>query len=229
LFTDVVSYSFVFDTNRMKNFIKIFFLLTALLAFSCAQRIPTLFSLRQEIISYYESGGYDKETTQVVDNAINKFKSIKTDDSTAVVFDIDDTALSYYELSKKIQFGYVPELWDEWVDQDTVPAIPEVKKLYDFLVAHGFRIIFLSGRKEYNYSGTIRNLKVVGYAKFDTLIVRNKNEYDLTALLFKSNIREKLTAKGYEIVGTVGDQWSDLKGPYHGIQVKIPNYIYSIE
>lgn len=213
----------------MKNLLKIFFLLIALLAFSCAQRISTLFSVRQEIETYYESGGYDKETSRVVDNAINKFKSIRAGDSAAVIFDIDDTALSYYELSKKIQFGYVPKLWDKWVDTQIVPPIPQVKKLYDFLVARGFRIIFLSGRRDYNYPGTLRNLDSAGYTKYDTLIVKNKDEYDLSALNFKSIKREKLTAKGYEIVGTVGDQWSDLKGPDHGIQVKIPNYIYTIE
>ena len=75
--------------------------------------------------------------------------------------------------------------WDEWVDRDTVPAIPQVKKLYDFLVARGFRIIFLSGRKDYNYPGTIRNLNLVGYTKFDTVIVKNKDEYDLSALKYK--------------------------------------------
>jgi acid phosphatase len=213
----------------VKNLIKIFFLLSTLLVYSCAQRIPALFSVKQEIISYYESGGYGKETTEVVDDAINKFKSIKPDDSTAVVFDIDDTVLSYYELDKGTSFGYVPELWDKWIDNETVPAIPQVKKLYDFLVSSGFRIIFLSGRKDYNYSGTIRNLNSAGYTKFDTLIVRNKNEYELSSLDFKSVKREKLNARGYKIVGTVGDQWSDLNGPYHGIQVKIPNYIYSIE
>lgn len=166
---------------------------------------------------------------EVVDDAINKFKSIKPDDSTTVVFDIDDTVLSYYELDKETSFGYVPELWDKWIDNATVPAIPQVKKLYDFLINGGFRIIFLSGRKDYNYAGTIRNLNSAGYTKFDTLIVRNKNEYELTSLAFKSVKREKLNARGYKIVGTVGDQWSDLKGPHHGIQVKIPNYIYSIE
>jgi acid phosphatase len=213
----------------MRNLIKIFFLLSILFAYSCAQRIPTLFSVKHEIISYYESGGYDKETTEVVDDAINEFKSIKPDDSTAVVFDIDDTVLSYYGLDKGTSFGYVPELWDKWIDSETVPAIPQVKKLYDFLVGSGFRIIFLSGRKDYNYVGTIRNLNSAGYTKFDTLIVRDKNEYELSALDFKSDKRKELTERGYKIMGTVGDQWSDLKGPYNGLQVKIPNYIYSIE
>ena len=43
---------------------------------------------------------------------------------------------------------------------------------------------------------------------------------------FKSAKRVELIELGYEIIGTVGDQWSDLEGPHHGIQVKIPNYLY---
>ena len=46
---------------------------------------------------------------------------------------------------------------------------------------------------------------------------------------FKSSKRVWLTEQNYEIVGTVGDQWSDLEGECHGIQVKIPNYLYLIE
>ena len=213
----------------MKNLTKIFFLFSILLVYSCSQTIPNLSSVKEEIIYYYESGGYSKETEEVVNNAIEQFKSIKTDNSAAVVFDVDDTALSYYELGKSISFGYVPELWDKWVDNETVPAIPQVKKLYDFLIDRGVSVIFLSGRKDYNYDGTIRNLHSAGYTQFDTLIVRNKKEYEIDAVDFKSSKREKLTAKGYKIAGTVGDQWSDLDGAYHGIQVKIPNYIYYIE
>jgi len=213
----------------MKNLTKIFFFFSFLFVYSCSQTIPNLSYVKKEVVSYYESGGYNKEVEEVVNNAIGQFKSVETSDSSAVIFDVDDTALSYYELGKSISFGYVPELWDKWVDEETVPAIPQVKKLYDFLTQRGFKIIFLSGRKEYNYNGTIRNLNSAGYTQFDTLIVRSRDEYEITAIDYKSSKRVRLTAKGYKIVGTVGDQWSDLKGEYHGIQVKIPNYIYSIE
>ena len=155
----------------MKNLTKIFFLFPLLFFYSCSQTIPNLSSVKEEIIYYYESGGYSKETEEVVNNAIEQFKSIKTNDSAAVVFDVDDTALSYYELGKSISFGYVPELWDKWVDNETVPAIPQVKKLYDFLIDRGVSVIFLSGRKDYNYDGTIRNLHAAGYTQFDTLIM----------------------------------------------------------
>ena len=45
----------------------------------------------------------------------------------------------------------------------------------------------------------------------------------------KSSKRKELVERGYDIIGTVGDQRSDIDGPYSGIQVKIPNYLYLIE
>jgi hypothetical protein len=75
----------------------------------------------------------------------------------------------------------------------------------------------------------MENLIKVGYDKLDTLIVKDKKYYDSLAVKYKSDKCTEITAKGFDIVGTVGDQWSDLKGPYHGKQVKIPDYQYYIE
>ena len=109
------------------------------------------------------------------------------------------------------------------------PAIPKVKELYDFLLSKGAKIIFLTGRNFPEYEVTFQNLKNEGYTVFDTLITQIGDEKKMKALEFKSSKRKWLTEQGYEIVGTVGNQWSDLEGEYHGIQVKIPNYIYLIE
>jgi len=213
----------------MKYSIKIFFFFVAPLFFSCSRTVQHLSDAKEEIISYYESGGLDKEIEEVVSKASSQFETVKVNNSAVVIFDVDDTALSYYELDKSISFGYAPELWDRWVEEKTVPAVRQVKNFYDFVIDKGFNVIFISGRKDYHYDGTIRNLLSVGYTQFDTLIVRGKVEYELDAIDYKSSKRKDLTAKGYKIVGTVGDQWSDLEGPYHGIQVKIPNYIYTVE
>jgi len=213
----------------VKIFTKIFLFVSFLLFYSCSQKLPNLDLIKIEIASYYESGSYDKEVDEVITNAIKEFESVKVEDSSVVIFDIDETALSNYEIMKDIDFGYVPEIWDEWIEKASAPAIHGVKNLYDYLTGKEIRIIFLSGRKDYNYDGTFRNLNAAAYNKFDTLIVRMKDEYSLGAVDFKSRKREELTAKGYKIIGTVGDQWSDLEGSYHGIQVKIPNYIYYIE
>ena len=52
-------------------------------------------------------------------------------------------------------------------------------------------------------------------------------EYNLTASDFKNARRTQFVEQlGYDIVGCVGDQFSDMAGPYTGFKVKIPNYIY---
>ena len=51
----------------------------------------------------------------------------------------------------------------------------------------------------------------------------------MKAVDYKTAKRVFLTNKDYDIIGTVGDQWSDLEGEYHGIQIKIPNYLYLIK
>jgi acid phosphatase len=213
----------------MKHFTKILILFSALLLFSCASQIQNLHFVKEEISAYYESGSFDKEVDEVINDAIKKFGSIRVEDSTAVVFDVDETALNNYEAIKEISFGYSPRLWDEWIEEARAPAISGVKKLYDYLVNKGVEIIFISGRKEHHFEATMQNLHSVGYSQFDTLIVRIKNDYGQKAVDFKSKKREELTAKGYKIIGNVGDQWSDLEGPYSGIKVKIPDYLYYVE
>jgi len=72
-------------------------------------------------------------------------------------------------------------------------------------------------------------MKNVGYTSFVSIITRNDMERNLTATVYKSNRRVQLAEQeGYDIVGCVGDQWSDLHGPYTGFKVKIPNMIYYI-
>jgi len=212
----------------MKNFTKIFFLLS-LIIYSCSPKLTNLDFVKEEITAYYESGEFDGEVAEVISDAIKEFESIKAEDSTTVVFDVDETALSNYEILKETDFGYVRELWDKWIGEAKATAIPGVKNLYEFLIKRKIKIIFITGRKDYQYNSTFKNLHSAGYASFDTLIVRMKDEYSLGAVDFKSKKREELTANGYKIVGTIGDQWSDLQGSFHGIQVKLPNYLYYIE
>jgi acid phosphatase len=184
---------------------------------------------REEVQKYYESGKYDEELNKIVADAKKEFDKIKFNSNSVVIFDVDETALNNYELAEKMGFGYVYELNKQWNAETKAPAIPQVKKLYDFLLSEGARIIFLTGRNFPEYEATYQNLKNEGYSVFDTLITQIGEETKMKAIDFKSGKRVWLTKKGYDIVGTVGDQWSDLEGYYHGIQVKIPNYLYLIE
>ncbi len=214
----------------MKKMWGTFLLLTIIILFTgCSSAPLNLEIAKDDVMNYYDSGKYDAELDNVVKHAESEFNSIQPGDSTVVIFDVDETILSSYDFEKDLDFGYVMPLWDKYILEAKEPAIKQTKSLCDFLVKKGFKIIFLTGRKNDQYNATYKNLFNDGFTKFDTLIVRQPPEFDYTALKYKSLQRTELTNRGYKIVGTVGDQYSDLDGPYHGIQVKIPNYLYIIK
>ena len=212
---------------------QIFFILSALFLFvlisCCTNDLKNLTTAREEVKGYYTSGKYDEELNEVIKNAKAEFDKVIFKENSVVVFDVDETALNNYELAEQMGFGYVYKMNKDWNAEMKAPAIPQVKDLYEFLLNKGSKIIFLTGRNLPEYSVTYNNLIKASYTKFDTLITQIGDETKLNALTFKSSKRIELTNKGYDIVGTVGDQWSDLNGEHHGIQVKIPNYLYLIE
>ncbi len=215
----------------MKTLLKIIlsFMLFLLLV-SCASEKPiNLTVARNEVKEYYESGKYDEELNEVIKNAREQFQEVEFKENSVVIFDVDETVLSNYGLAELMGFGYVYKMNKKWNAELKAPAIPQVKELYDFLIEKGAGIVFLTGRNIPEYEITYKNLKQEGYEVFDTLITQREHEYELSAIEFKSSKRKEITEKGYEIIGTVGDQWNDLNGKYHGIQVKIPNYLYLIE
>jgi len=203
--------------------------LTLFIACDKNEKPVNLSAAREEVKQYYESGKFDEELNLVIAEAKEKFNEVKFKVNSVVIFDIDETALNNYGLAEQMGFGYVYELNKQWNAELKAPAIPQVKELYEFLLSKGSKIIFLTGRNFYEYEVTYQNLVKEGYTVFDTLITQIGDKTKMKAKDFKSGKRIWLTKQGYDIAGTVGDQWSDLEGYYHGIQVKIPNYLYLIE
>jgi acid phosphatase len=215
----------------MKKNLNLIIILLLTLFFACEknEKPVNLSAAREEVKQYYESGKFDEELNSVVEEAKENFDKIQFGDNSVVIFDVDETVLDNYKLAEEMGFGYVYEMNKKWNAEMKAPAINQVKELYDFLLSKGAKIIFLTGRNFPEYEATYQNLKKEGYSVFDTLITQIGNEKKMKAHDFKSSKRIWLTQQGYEIVGTVGDQLSDLEGEYHGIQVKIPNYLYLIE
>ena len=205
--------------------------LSLILFFACEknEKPVNLTIAREEVKQYYESGKFDAELDAVIENAKKQFDKIDFKNNSVVIFDVDETVLDNYELAKMMGFGYVYEMNKKWNAEMKAPAIEQVKELYNFLLSKGAKIIFLTGRNFPEYEVTYQNLINEGYTVFDTLITQIGDEKKMKAQDFKSSKRKWLTEQGYEIVGTVGDQWNDLEGDNHGIQVKIPNYLYLIE
>lgn len=207
----------------------LFLSLTLLIACEKNDKPINLTNARNAVKQYYESGKFDEELNEVIEEAKKKFDKVKFKENSVVIFDIDETVLNNYELAERMGFGYVYEMNKQWNEEMKAPAFPQVKELYEFLLSKGAKIIFLTGRNFPEYEVTYKNLINAGYTVFDTLITQIGDETKMKAREFKSSKRVWLTENGYDIVGTVGDQWSDLEGYYHGIQIKIPNYLYLIE
>ncbi|MEW6703066.1 MAG: HAD family acid phosphatase [Bacteroidota bacterium] len=214
--------------------LKLGFFLAATAIFTRCSSEPTfqitnLGAAKNIVQSYYESGEYNRECAKVIDDAIRHIDEIKLNNKSAVVFDIDETALSNYEHTKKIGFGYDQKLWNEWTKEGRAPAIKETKRFYDYLVSKNIRVIFVSGRYEEVRDATKRNLIEQGYTKFDTLILRTDNEQKIPAAEFKAAKRKELVKQGYIIIASIGDQWSDLVGGNAGYKIKLPNYLYVLD
>ena len=205
-------------------------LIIALTLWNCSSnQIVNLRTSKDIVKDYYESGGYDKELDEVIADAKQKFSKVEIKENSVVIFDVDETALNNYGLAKQMDFGYVYDLNKKWNEELKAPAIKQTQDLYFYLLNRGFKIIFLTGRNSNEYDVTYKNLIQTGYTIFDTLITQREDEQNLKTQQFKSTKRAELAAQGFEIAGNIGDQWTDLNGPYSGIQIKIPNYLYEIK
>ena len=81
----------------MKNIITLFLILILI---SCSSNeIVNLRTAKDIVKEYYESGKYDREMDGVIKEAKEKFDKIEINNNSAVIFDVDDTALSNYEIS----------------------------------------------------------------------------------------------------------------------------------
>lgn len=202
-------------------------LILTLSLFGCtSDELLNLRVAKDRVKDYYESGKYDKELDKIYSDAKSQIEKIEIKKNSAAIFDVDDTALSNYEISKRLYYGYDYQIIQDWVLSAKLPAIKQTLDFYNYLKSKGVRLIFLTGRNMEEYDATYRNLVEQGYRDFDTIIVRSDQERKLGAAQFKTQKRKELTDTGYEIIICVGDQWTDLTGDYTGIKVKIPNYLY---
>jgi len=149
----------------------------------------------------------------------------------AWVLDVDDTALSNLPYPADTGFGAQPynaTYFDEYVANATAPALPEVLELYGKLLALGIKVVFITGRHDYEREPTVRNLRSVGYHTWEKLVLK-PSSLGSSVVPYKSGERQKLVDAGYRIVGNMGDQWSDLVGAPEGDRTfKVPDPMYYV-
>lgn len=196
---------------------------------ACSPGLQNLQFYKEDVEKYYESGRYGLEVREIVEDVLDELKKAPSVVNPTVVFDIDETTLSNYKYIKQISFGYKHSDWEKWMSKSQSEAILQIKYLYDYLVEHNYKIVFLTARGENQYNATYKNLVNEGYTQIDTLICRPLKSPKLPSAVYKEREREKLAEAGYNIVACVGDQESDIIGEYTGIKVKLPNYMYIVD
>jgi acid phosphatase len=213
----------------MKKFVFITLLVT-IFYFGTAQdyTLPNLGVSKKLIREYIKSGQYELDQKKAIDDALLILDNLKIPVMPLVIFDVDETALSNMEYELNFDFGFERETCDKWIQSAKAPAIKDVKRFYDTLISRNINVVFMTGRSDGQYEATLKNLKEVGYTKFDTLICKSAEFSGKEAIEYKSEVRRRLSQK-YNIIGTVGDQWSDSDGGYTIMKVKIPNLFYFLD
>ncbi|KAL3160146.1 hypothetical protein ABBQ32_010915 [Trebouxia sp. C0010 RCD-2024] len=190
---------------------------------------------------------YMVDVNTAIARAVSYFDSLGSANRTqAVVFDIDETALSNLPQWQEYYLAGFEE--DDaarlaWQEAGNAPPLMPSRSLYHLLYQQGFTVTFITGRHDggSNRESTASNLKTAGYgvpckdpSGTDTepcylqLDMRAVDDTRL-ASVYKPDKRAQLVARGYTMAGSIGDQWSDLAGTSPATaSFKLPNPMYYI-
>ncbi len=216
-----------------------------LFAIFCATLIQTksfaeplnLNEVRESLRAYHDSGLYDKEVAAVAAEAQNyilreaKLNALSHQPKKlAIVLDVDETSLSYYDSLSKKNFCYDPVASRENILNEGAPAVKPILALYQDAIKHQISVFFITARRTHLYGATARNLKKAGFDNWTGLYTRPNHYKDkqISRAQFKTEIRALITKQGYTIIASIGDQLSDLSGGYAKKTFKLPNPFYFI-
>jgi predicted secreted acid phosphatase len=190
--------------------------------------------------TYHDSGAYGRDlvaAASLADAWIIERAATAT--KPAIVFDIDETALSNWTVIKADDFGRVipgpcahppdgPCGWEAWDMRGGSTVIDPTLKLYRRAKSLSMAVFFITGRPENQRAPTERNLRVAGYETFNGLIMPPVGSKFASAADFKAPQRAAITQAGYTIIANVGDQQSDLAGGHSEKTFLLPNPFYRI-
>ena len=191
--------------------------------------------LKNDIKIYHDSGRYEAELSKTILQAkdyllkqVSLYKQNPDHKKLAIVLDIDETSLSNY--NKMVERNFVSnakQLHKDFLEA-SAPAITPMLSLYKAALKHHVAVFFVTGRSFIEREATQKNLLQAGYAHWNGLYLRPE-DYDLPTIVpFKSQTRCDIEKQGYEIIETIGDQDSDLKGGCAKKGFKLPNPFYYI-
>ncbi len=196
--------------------------------------------LKVDATNYYDSGAYLTDLELAAAPAIAWItEEAPRVDRPAVVFDIDETALSNWEVIKANDFGRVidgpcdklpegPCGWLAWDLRAQSTVIQPTMDIFTTARDRGVAIFFITGRDETQRAATERNLRAVGYTGYTQLTMEPPGAHYVSAADFKAPQREQIEQRGYTIIANVGDQPSDLDGGFAEQTYLLPDPFYRI-
>lgn len=186
----------------------------------------------QQFREYYASGNYFKEIERQLGDArdyLDRQLQQPRHNRLAIVLDIDETALSNFRNFERLSFTHNISALTGALMVGNSEAIPAVLAFYQYAIAKKVAVFFISSRPSTPefLDVTAQNLKKVGYAQWEGLILKPIDKDEISIAEFKMNTRRRL-ALSYDIVLNIGDQDADFEGGYAEANVRIPNPFYSL-
>jgi predicted secreted acid phosphatase len=191
-------------------------------------------------LTYHDSGGYDHDLAITASKAARWLEEAAPSvRRPALVLDIDETALSNWEVIKLDDFGRpidgpcVPESgapcgWAAWDQLGRDPAIAPTLQVFQLARSLNISVFFITGRPESQREATERNLAAVGYKGYQKLYMVPNGAHFASAADFKAPIRAEIEQAGYIIVANMGDQPSDLQGGHAQKVFLLPDPFYRV-
>ena len=210
----------------------VFIVLLSFLSFSIFAEPQNLSLLKQEIRQYHDTGEYNKELAQQILLAqgflLQQVKEYKGNKKLALVLDIDETSLSNYKQINQRDFAANALQIHEEILTAKSPALRPTLALYKAAQKNGVDVFFVTGRNQSELAATEKNLIEAGYKNWSGIYVRPNDYKGHSIISFKANSRKQIEDKGYIVVASIGDQYSDIKGGYALKGFKLPNPFYYI-
>lgn len=212
----------------------LFGLLAGCSAPPATRELPNLSAVKEQLLAYADSGGYERDLAAAAAQArtwVDQRTAANSDPATAartklaIVFDLDETLLSNFRHMRSMDLGYVPAMWEKWIDDADAPPIAPVADIYRLARARGVAVFYLTGRRERDRPATEKNLQLAGLGDYAALHCK-PGDYQGTTQSFKTATRRRITEQGYTIIANIGDQQSDLDGGYAERTFKLPNPFY---
>jgi predicted secreted acid phosphatase len=191
-------------------------------------------------LAYHDSGAYARDLEAVARQSTRWItERAVTASRPALVLDIDETALSNWEVIKLDDFGRPiagpcdlasggPCGWAAWDQLGHDPAIEPTLQMFRAARAAGVTVFFITGRPENQREATERNLRNAGYRGYARLFMVPNGAHFPSAANFKAPIREEVERLGYTIIANMGDQPSDLIGGHAEKKYLLPDPFYRV-